>query len=77
LSQHVISNLRHNSLKFGEDYGGETRLKMRQHAVAIYGQDAVTAVAYCALAAWCECQQAEYKFWSDLFNEMQTDTYLH
>lgn len=77
MSQHIVSHLRHSSLKLGEDYSGETKLKMRQHAIDIYGEDAKTAIAYCALAAWCACQQAEYQFWSNLFNEMQPDSHLN
>ncbi len=75
--QHVVSTLRNIALELGEAYSDNTKLTLRQYAIDIYGHDAITAVAYCAMSAWCECRQSEYQFWSDLFNEMQRDVHLH
>lgn len=77
MSEYFASNLRDYAVSLDKNYNAATKLKMRQHAVALYGEDAMTAVAYCALAAWCECQQNEYQFWSELFNQMHSGDQLH
>jgi len=41
-----------------------------QAAMALYGDSAPTAVAWCALDAWCEGDQEEYGFWLGVFRSM-------
>ena len=38
-----------------------------QAAIALYGPRAVTAAAHCAFAAWCDCREADYRFWFSIF----------
>ncbi|MCT7375469.1 hypothetical protein [Chelativorans salis] len=47
----------------------ETRIV--EWARAIYGADAPTAVAYCALEARAEGNQEEYGFWFGIFNRLR------
>jgi hypothetical protein len=41
------------------------------NAIALYGADAPTAAAYCALDAWCEGDRDEYRLWLDIFRRLR------
>ncbi|MDX8495109.1 hypothetical protein RFN29_26470 [Mesorhizobium sp. VK22B] len=42
-----------------------------QHAAELYGSDAPTAVAFCALEAWFEDKKDEYSFWLRVFRRLR------
>ena len=44
-----------------------------QAAVELYGSDAATAIAWCALEARFAGREADYQFWCGVFREMTTD----
>jgi hypothetical protein len=46
---------------------GRNRSEIVDRAIALYGGDAPTAAAYCALDAWCEGNRDEYHLWLDVF----------
>ncbi|SDA87613.1 hypothetical protein [Sinorhizobium sp. NFACC03] len=39
-------------------------------ATDIYGNEAATAVAYCALEAWVDRRTADYDFWFEVFRRL-------
>jgi hypothetical protein len=39
--------------------------------IALYGDCAPTAVAWCAFEAWCECEEEEYQFWLGIFHRLR------
>lgn len=49
----------------------EDNFRITECAAALYGSDAPTAVAYCALEAWCEGNQDEYQLWLDVFRRLR------
>jgi hypothetical protein len=53
------------------DDEGVRDAQMIAEALALYGGDAPTAIAYCALEAWSEGDQDEYRFWSRLFRRLR------
>ncbi|WP_153020111.1 hypothetical protein [Paramesorhizobium deserti] len=53
------------------DHGESVKQRMKDDAILLYGSNAPTAVACCALAAWCEDKKDEYKFWSEIFLQLQ------
>ncbi|ASJ61659.1 hypothetical protein KEM44_03115 (plasmid) [Sinorhizobium meliloti] len=36
-------------------------------AIGLYGSEAATAAAYCALEAWTERRDSDYGFWFEVF----------
>jgi len=40
-------------------------------AFALYGDEAATAAAYCALEAWTERRSSDYHFWFDVFLQLR------
>lgn len=42
-----------------------------QHAAELYGSDAPTAVAFCALEAWFEDKKDEYSLWLRVFRRLR------
>ncbi|NLS21156.1 hypothetical protein HGP16_32170 [Rhizobium sp. P40RR-XXII] len=38
-----------------------------QDIIALHGDQAPTAAAWCAFTAWCEGDDEEYRFWSRIF----------
>jgi len=40
-------------------------------AISLYGNEAATAAAYCALDAWVERRRSDYNFWFDVFVELK------
>jgi hypothetical protein len=45
--------------------------KAIEAAVDLYGVDATTAVAYCALDAWTDRREADYEFWFGIFARLK------
>ena len=41
--------------------------EMVEAAIHLYGSDAATAAAYCALEAWTERRHSDYGFWFEVF----------
>ncbi len=41
-----------------------------QAAMVLYGDSAPTAVAWCALDAWCEADIEAYNFWLGVFRRL-------
>ncbi|MGG6898589.1 hypothetical protein [Rhizobium sp. BR 315] len=39
--------------------------------IALYGDVAPTAVAWCAFEAWCEGDEEEYRFWLGIFQRLR------
>ncbi|PDS61826.1 hypothetical protein CO653_31010 [Rhizobium anhuiense] len=39
-------------------------------AIELFGNEAGTAVAYCALDAWTERRDDDYKFWVNVFSRL-------
>jgi hypothetical protein len=40
---------------------------MVEAAIHLYGSEAATAAAYCALEAWTERRHSDYGFWFEVF----------
>ncbi len=40
-------------------------------ALSLYGNEAATAAAYCALDAWAERRRSDYHFWFDVFLQLK------
>ncbi|WKL39525.1 hypothetical protein Q1M64_02760 (plasmid) [Sinorhizobium meliloti] len=40
---------------------------MVEAAIGLYGSEAATAAAYCALEAWTERRDSDYGFWFEVF----------
>ncbi|WP_210270411.1 hypothetical protein [Ensifer oleiphilus] len=40
-------------------------------AIDLYGPQAATAAAYCALDAWTEARSDDYKFWFGVFSKLR------
>ncbi|WEX91548.1 hypothetical protein PZN02_006374 (plasmid) [Sinorhizobium garamanticum] len=40
-------------------------------AIELYGKDATTAVAYCALDAYTDRREADYRFWFAIFAHLR------
>jgi hypothetical protein len=43
------------------------REEAAEAAITLYGADAATAVAFCALDAWTDGRCSDYDFWFDIF----------
>lgn len=41
------------------------------YAMALYGEHAPTAAAFCALEAWHEGKKGEYEFWLRIFRQLR------
>ncbi|WP_434721319.1 hypothetical protein [Mesorhizobium sp. RIZ17] len=60
---------------FSQSLGAQTNETVEgsivQHAAELYGSDAPTAVAFCALEAWFEDKKDEYGFWLRVFRRLR------
>ncbi|RWA68519.1 hypothetical protein EN836_30215 [Mesorhizobium sp. M1C.F.Ca.ET.193.01.1.1] len=59
----------------GQSLGAKTteivEASIIEHAAKLYGSDAPTAVAFCALEAWFENKKDEYSFWLRIFRRLR------
>ena len=73
MSRNFYSHL--TSCALGQSLGAETSEIVEgsivYQATALYGSDAPTAVAFCALEAWFEDKKDEYGFWLRVFRRLR------
>ncbi|MFS8049175.1 hypothetical protein [Rhizobium sp. BR 314] len=43
---------------------------MTELIIDLFGPAAVTAAAWCAFSAYCEAEDAEYRFWFSVFSQL-------
>lgn len=66
------STTRSTGGRLGESHYEVHRAHQIVHNVmALYGEDAPTMAAWCALEAWCEDDKEEYDFWIGIFQRLR------
>jgi hypothetical protein len=67
---------RNSTTRAGRRFDGKFDSARNDHriahdAIALYGDAAPTAVAWCAFEAWCEDNDEEYQFWLSIFHRLR------